>query len=59
MIKDILNSINGLGIWGSMAIILFFMVFAWWIFSTLMMNDSHVKHMGALPIDGSSEEKDN
>lgn len=59
MIKDILNSINGLGIWGAMAIVLFFMVFAWWIFSCLMMNDNHVQHMGALPMDGSNEEKEN
>ncbi|MCM8531594.1 MAG: hypothetical protein NE330_10575 [Lentisphaeraceae bacterium] len=58
MIKDILNSVNGLGIWGSAAIILFFMVFAWWIFSTLMMNNQHVEHMGSLPLENGDEGKD-
>lgn len=57
MIKDILNSVQGLGIWGTMAIVLFFMVFTWWVFSSLMMNNSHVEHMGSLPINSGSEEE--
>lgn len=57
MIKDILNSIQGLGIWGTLAVILFFMVFMWWVFSSLMLNKSHVDHMGSLPISSGDEDE--
>ena len=58
MFKDVLSSVQDLGLWGSLALVLFFLVFGWWVFSTLMMNDQHVEKMGALPLDN-SDEKDN
>ena len=51
MVKDVIRSIDSLGIWGTMAIILFVLVFLYWTFASVMLKKSFQKHMSNLPLD--------
>lgn len=51
MVKDVIRSIDTLGIWGTMAILLFLAVFLYWTFASLLMKKSFQKHMSNLPLE--------
>jgi hypothetical protein len=59
MIKDILRSIDSLGVWGTLAILLFFMVFAYWNISVLFLDKNFQAHMSHLPLDDNKSEGEN
>ena len=56
MIKDILHSVENLGLWGTLAILLFFIVFAYWNISVLFLDKGFQKHMSHLPLDQNQPE---
>lgn len=58
MVKDVIRSIDSLGIWGTMAIILFMSVFIYWTFASLMMKTSFQEHMSNLPLDDKLKNKE-
>ena len=51
MVKDVIRSIDSLGIWGTMAIILFVLVFLYWTFASIMLKKSFQNHMSNLPLE--------
>ena len=51
MYKDILRSIDSLGLWGALALILFFLVFFYWVISVWFFDDDFQKRMSELPLD--------
>lgn len=51
MVKDVIRSIDSLGIWGTMAIILFILVFLYWTFASIMLRKSFQNHMSKLPLE--------
>ena len=58
MIKDILRSIDSLGTWGTLAIIIFFSVFLTWILFVCFMDKDFRNHMENLPLDGDNTEEE-
>ena len=57
MVKDVLRSIDSLGIWGSVAIILFLLVFLYWTAATFLMKSSFRSHMSNLPLEDNLKNK--
>lgn len=51
MVKDVIRSMESLGTGGTVAIILFMLVFLYWTFASLMMKSSFQKHMSNLPLE--------
>ena len=51
MIKNVLEHIGGVGVYGVISICLFFAVFLGAIVVALRMKKSHADSMGALPLD--------
>jgi cbb3-type cytochrome oxidase subunit 3 len=51
MIKNVLEHIGGVGVYGVISICLFFSVFLGAVFFALRMKKSHAAAMGALPLD--------
>ena len=57
MVKDVIRSVESLGIWGTMAILLFLAVFLYWTFASFMMKKSFQQHMSNLPLEDSFTNK--
>ena len=57
MVKDVIRSMETLGIWGTMAIILFMLVFLYWTVASLMLKKSFQDHMSNLPLEDNLKKK--
>ena len=58
MIKNVLEHIGGVGVYGVISICLFFTVFLAAIFVALRMKKSHADSMSALPLDDAAPRTD-
>lgn len=59
MIKDVIRSIDTLGIWGTMAILLFLAVFLYWTVASMLLKKSFQNHMSNLPLEDNLINKGN
>lgn len=57
MVKDVLRSIDSLGLWGTIAIVLFLLVFMYWSIASFLMKSSFRHHMSNLPLEDNSTTK--
>ncbi|MEM7393249.1 MAG: hypothetical protein AAF492_12965 [Verrucomicrobiota bacterium] len=51
MVKNILSDIGGIGLYGIVALVLFFGVFVSMLVMVFAMKSRHAQRMGALPLD--------
>ena len=51
MIKNVLQEIGGVGLYGVISLCLFFLVFSTAVIRACMLNKSFLKSMSALPLD--------
>ena len=59
MKQDFMTSMEGVGIFPSIALIIFFVVFVVIVVRTLSLSKTETKEMGSLPLDADIEEKIN
>lgn len=59
MVKDVIRSIDTLGIWGTMAILLFLAVFLYWTVASMLLKKSFQNHMSNLPLEDNLINKGN
>ena len=57
MYKDILRSIDSLGMWGALALVLFLMVFTYWAVSACFLDKDFQEKMSHLPLDDKEDLK--
>lgn len=55
MIKNVLTDIGGVGLYGIVSVLLFFLVFTGAVVSALLKKKPFLNYMGALPLNDGSE----
>ena len=55
MIKNVLTDIGGVGLYGIVSVLLFFLVFTGAVVFALLKKKPFLKYMGALPLNDGSE----
>ena len=59
MIQNVLNGIEGVGVYGVISICIFFSFFSGMLLWAFMQKKNHLDKMGGLPLDGGETDKTN
>ncbi len=57
MVKDVIRSIDSLGLGGTIAVLLFLAVFVYWCIAAFMLKNSFQLHMSHLPLEDESNKQ--
>ncbi len=57
MLRDVLNSISGIGIYPTIALVIFFSLFVTALVYVFRMDKSHEQHMSEIPLNDNSTSK--